>query len=133
MKSAANARFAIKQWDEKPYDEGQDLPKLTRAAVTRTFTGDIEGEGQVEYLMMYRSDGTAAFTGLERIVGRLAGRKGSFVLQRTGVFEDGLAKETYFVIPGSGTGELRAVRGEGTSAVGHGSEHPFTLNYELVD
>ena len=32
---------------------------------------------------------------------------------------------------GSGTGQLRDLRGEGTSAVGHGSEHPLTLNYEL--
>ena len=52
-------------------------------------------------------------------------------LHRTGVFENGLAKESYFVIPGSGTGDLRGLRGEGTSAVGHGTEHPLTLNYEL--
>ena len=131
MKKSANARFAITSWDEKPYSEGQDLPKLTRAAVTRTFTGDIEGEGQVEYLMMYAGDGSATFVGLERIVGRIEGKAGSFVLQRTGVFEDGQAKESYSVIHGSGTGELRGLRGEGTSAVGHGTEHPVTLNYEL--
>ena len=47
MKKSANARFAITNWDEKPYSEGPDLPKLTRATVTKTFTGDIEGEGQV--------------------------------------------------------------------------------------
>ena len=86
MKRTANARFAIKSWDEKPYSEGQDLPRLTRATVAKTFTGDIEGEGQVEYLMMYRSDGSATFVGLERVVGRIAGKSGSFVLQRTGVF-----------------------------------------------
>ena len=131
-KKTANARFAIKGWDEKPYSEGQDLPKLTRAAVTRSFTGDIEGEGQVEYLMMYRSDGTATFVGLERIVGRVAGKAGSFVLQRAGVFEGGEAKESYFVIPGSGTGELRGLRGEGSSAVGHGLEHPITMDYEFA-
>ena len=131
-KKSANARFAIKGWDEKPYSEGQDLPKLTRAAVTRSFTGDIEGEGQVEYLMMYRSDGTATFVGLERIVGRVAGKAGSFVLQRAGVFEGGEAKESYFVIPGSGTGELRGLRGEGSSAVGHGLEHPITMDYEFA-
>ena len=28
MKQVANARFAIKGWDEKPYSEGQGLPKL---------------------------------------------------------------------------------------------------------
>ena len=131
MKKSANARFAIKSWDEKPYSEGQDLPKLTRAAVIKTFSGDIVGEGQVEYLMMYRGDGSATFVGLERIVGRIAGKAGTFVLQRTGVFEGGQAKESYSVIPGSGTGELRGLRGEGTSAVGHGNEHPIALNYEL--
>src|SRR2546422_9846491 len=120
------SRFAIKHWDEKPYSEGKDVPKLTRASVTKTFTGDIEGEGQVEYLMMYRSDGSATFVGFERVVGRLAGKAGSFVLQRTGVFEAGVAKESYSVVPGSGTGELRGLRGEGATAVGHGMEHPMT-------
>jgi len=131
VKNVANCRFAITSWDEKPYSEGHDLPKLTRATVTKTFTGDIAGEGHVEYVMMYRGDGSATFVGLERVVGHLAGRAGSFVLQRTGVFESGVAKESYSVVPGSGTGELRGLRGEGMSAVGHGTEHPLTLNYEL--
>src|SRR6266566_295380 len=108
MKNVANSRFTIKSWDEKPYSEGH-----------------------AEYLMMYRSDGSATFVGLERIVGHVAGKVGSFVLQRTGVFENGVAKESYYVISGSGTGALRGLRGEGTSAVGHGTEHPLTLNYEL--
>ena len=132
MRKTANARFAIKGWDEKPYSEGPDLPKLTRASVNRTFTGDIEGEGQVEYLMLYRSDGTAAFVGLERITARIGGKSGSFVLQRTGVFQDGQAKESYTVIPGSASGELRGLVGDGTSSVGHGMEHPFVLHYELA-
>jgi hypothetical protein len=131
MKNVANSRFTITGWDEKPYSEGPDLPKLTRATVTRTFTGDIVGEAHVEYLMMYRGDGSASFVGLERVVGQIAGKAGSFVLQRTGIFENGMAKESYVVIPGSGTGNLRSLRGEGTSAVGHGTEHPLTLNYEL--
>lgn len=132
MKTRANARFAIKNWDEKPYSEGEGQPKLTRASVIKTYTGDIEGEAQVEYLMMYRSDGSAAFVGLERIVGRIGGKTGSFVLQRTGVFEGGQAKESYSVIDGSGTGGLQGLRGDGSSAVGHGMEHPFTLSYELA-
>jgi len=131
MKKTANARFAITKWDEKPYSEGEDRPKLTRAQVTKTYTGDIAGEGHVEYLMMYRSDGTAAFVGLEQIAGTIDGKAGTFVLQRTGVFEGGQAKETYSVIAGSATGELQGLAGEGTSAVGHGMEHPFTLDYEM--
>lgn len=131
MTHTANARFAIKSWDEKPYSEGQDLPKMTRASVTKTFTGDIAGDSQVEYLMIYRSDGTATFVGLERITGRIGNRTGSFVLQRTGAFEGGQAKESYSVVPGSATGDLRGMVGEGTSSVGHGMEHPFVLTYDF--
>lgn len=131
MKRTANARFAITNWDEKPYAEGTDQPRLTRASVAKKLTGDIEGESHTEYLMMYRADGTATFVGLERVVGRVAGKSGSFVMQRLGAFEDGQAKESYSVISGSGTGELKAIRGDGRSSVGHGMEHPFTLSYEL--
>lgn len=133
MKQSANARFAIKGWEEQAYSEGPDQPRLTRARVTKTYSGDIEGEAQVDYLMMYRGDGSAAFVGLERVVGRLGGRNGSFVLQRAGVFEEGQAKESYFVVPGSATGELEGLLGEGRSAVGHGMEHPFTLSYAWPD
>jgi uncharacterized protein DUF3224 len=132
MKSVANSRFAIKSWDEKPYSEGQDLPKLTRASVAKTYAGDIEGQGDVEYLMMYCGDGSAAFVGLERFSGRVHGKAGTFVLQRTGVFEGGLAKESYAVLPGSATGELSGLRGDGSSALGHGTEYPFALSYEVT-
>lgn len=131
MKHTANARFAITSWDEKPYAEGQGQPRLTRAAVTKKLTGDIEGESHTEYLMVYRPDGSATFVGIERVTGRIGGKSGSFVMQRLGAFESGQAKESYSVIAGSGTGELRAIRGEGESSVGHGMEHPFTLSYEL--
>ena len=131
MTTVANFRFTIKSWDEKTHSEAEDLPRLTRAAVAKTYAGDVVGDGHVEYLMMYRTDGSATFVGLERVVGQLAGKSGSFVLQRTGVFENGLAKESYLVVPGSGTGELRGMRGEGTSAVGHGTEHSAALDYEL--
>jgi hypothetical protein len=129
--NTAKGRFDIRSWDEKPYSEGEHLPKLTKASVAKTFTGDIEGEGHVEYLMMYRPDGSAAFVGLERIVGQIGEKRGTFVLKRIGVFEDGRAKESYSVVPGSATGDLVGLKGEGNSAVGHGMEHPFELSYEF--
>jgi hypothetical protein len=131
MKRRANAMFAIKEWDEKPYNEAPGMPKLTRASVTKTFRGDIEGESQVEYLMIYGADGSATFVGLERVVGRLDGKSGSFVLTRTGTFTGGVAKEAYAVVPGSGTGELAGLRGSGSSAAEHAKENTMTLEYEL--
>jgi len=127
----ANARFTITSWNETPYSEGPDQPKLTRASVRKSLSGDIAGEGHVEYLMMYRGDGSATCVGLERVSGRIGDKRGSFVLQRVGAFEGGQAKETYFVVPGSGTGDLRGLRGDGSSALGHATEYPFALNYEL--
>ena len=41
-----------KKWHEEPYSKGPGHPRLTRASVTKTYTGDIKGEAQVEYLMM---------------------------------------------------------------------------------
>jgi len=130
--NTAKGRFAIKSWDEKPFSEGDGLPKLTKASVTKTFTGEIEGESQVEYLMMYRGDGSAAFVGLERFTGRIGTRTGTFVLQRIGIFENAQAKESYSVLPGSATGELAGLKGDGNSEVGHGMEHPFELSYDFV-
>ena len=102
MKNVANTRFAIKSWDEKPFGEGQDLPKLTRATVTRAFTGDIAGEGRVEYLMMYRSDGSATFVGLERVVGHLR-EDGELRAPTRWNVREWRGEGVLFVIPGSGT------------------------------
>ena len=129
MRKQAKATFTIKSWDEKAYNEIAGGPKLTRASVTKSYQGDIEGEGKLEYLMMYRTAGSASFMGLERVTGSVGGRSGSFVLQHTGTFEDGVAKVTLSVVPGSGTGDLRGMTGEGGFSVGHQPPYAMTLDY----
>ena len=131
MKTDAKATFALNAWDEKPYNEMNGVPKLTRASVTKSYQGDITGEGKLEYLMMYRDDGSASFVGLERVVGSVGGRSGSLVLQHTGAFKEGVATVTLVVVPGSGTGDLRGLRGEGKFAVGHQPPYSMTLNYDF--
>ena len=74
MKTHAKATFTLNAWDEKPYNEMNAVPKLTRAGVTKSYQGDITGEGKLEYLMMYRDDGSASLIGLERVVGSVGGR-----------------------------------------------------------
>ena|SRR5205809_456163 len=131
MGTQAMGTFEIKNWDEKTYEEIGGGAKLTRASVKKSFRGDIEGEGRIEYLMAYREDGTASYVGQERIVGRLGGKTGSFVLQHVGTFEGGVAKTTFTIVPGSGTGELRGLKGEGRFAVGHEPPFPMTLDYDV--
>ena len=131
LKTHAKATFALNAWDEKPYNEMNGLPKLTRVSVTKAYQGDIKGEGKLEYLMMYRDDGSASFIGLERVVGSVDGRSGSFVLEHSGTFKGGLATVTLLVVPGSGTGDLRGLRGNGEFAVGHQQPYSMTLDYDF--
>ena len=102
-----------KQWDEKPYREFEGGGKLTKASVTQSFTGDIEGEGAVEYVMCYPNANSASYVAMQLVTGTLDGKKGSFVLQVSGKYDGDLASGEWFVVPGSGTGELSALRGEG--------------------
>ena len=131
MTTRATARFEITSWNESAYDE--EGPKLTRASVMKTFHGGIEGASTLEYLMMYRNDGTATFVGLERVVGKIGKRRGSFVLQHSGTFAGGVASATWTVIPGSGTGDFKGLRGEGGFASGHAQQYAMTLDYEFEE
>jgi hypothetical protein len=131
MSTHATGTFDGKTWDEKPYSEVDGGAKLSRASVTNAFHGDIEGEGTLEYLLIYRDDGSASFVGVERVVGRVGGRLGSFVLQHGGTYEGGTAKATWFVVPGSGTGDLRGLRGEGGLVAQHGPSASYTLDYDF--
>ena len=124
--------FKIEGWDESAYSEEDDGRKLTQASVKQSFSGDIEGEGSVEWLMCYRPDQTAEFVGLQRIDGRLGGRSGSFVLLQTdGSFDGTEAKGQLSVVPGSGTGELSGLRGQGQFSAPRASEASMTLDCDF--
>jgi Protein of unknown function (DUF3224) len=124
--------FKIEGWDESAYSDEEDGRKLTQASVKQSFSGDIEGEGSVEWLMCYRPDQTAEFVGLQRIDGRLGGRSGSFVLLQTdGSFDGTEAKGQLSVVPGSGTGELSGLRGQGRFSAPRASEASMTLDCDF--
>lgn len=125
----ASTTFEVTHWDEKPFDEIEGGPRLTRAKVAKVFHGDLAGHGSVEYLMVHRTDGTASFVGVERVEGRIGERSGTFVLEHRGTFRNGIAKAACRVVAGSGTGGLEALHGEG-SFEASGREAPFTLDYD---
>jgi Protein of unknown function (DUF3224) len=131
MTTHATGKFKVQSWDEQPYSEIDSGGKLTRASVTQAFEGDLEGDGSVEWLMCYRPDETADFVGLQRVSGRLGERSGSFVLRTEGTFDGKEAKGEWTVVPGSGSGELAQLRGEGGFSAPLGSEASVTLDYDL--
>jgi hypothetical protein len=129
MQTHLTAKFQVTGWDESPFDDEQEMPKITRALVTKAYSGDIEGASTTQWLMAYAEDGSATFVGLERVAGSVAGRSGTFALRHVGSFEDGVAKGSLEVIEGSGSGGLASATGSGEFLADPGGS--VTLNFTL--
>ena len=128
----ATSTFSLKRWDEKPFDEIDGGPKLTRASVLYQFEGEMSGEGRLEYLMTYLPDASAVFAGYQRFVGSIGSREGSFVFQHGGRFAAGVASDTWVVVAGSGTGGLAGIRGQVEFSAGHQDRYEILLDYDIA-
>lgn len=122
--SDIDARLKIVSWDEEAYRELDDGRKFTRANVVLDGTGEEIESATFESLMFYGADGNATYVTLMRIVGRLGGRTGTFVLSGTGTFDGKTATSALSVVPGSGTGELAGISGTMSSSSTH-EDYPF--------
>jgi hypothetical protein len=119
----------VQKYEPVPYEEPADGPALHRIHVEETFTGDIDGTGIAEFLQVARSDGSASFVGIERVAGSVSGRSGTFVLQDAGTVDGNVVSGTWFVVPGSGTGELTGLRGTGGFRANLGEDAQVDLEH----
>jgi uncharacterized protein (TIGR03086 family) len=78
-----------------------------------------------------RPESSRAYVAMERIVGRLGGRSGSFVLLHTATatVDGGLTR--WVIVPDCATGELRGLRGEAQISIDADGGHSMTLQYHL--
>lgn len=128
----ATGSFQVLSWDENAYDDRGDGAKLTRASVTQHFEGDISGEGAAQWLMAYRTDGTARFLGLQSVDGGIGDRRGTFVLETRGAFDGQTATWEAVVMPGSATDDLEGLTGQGSFEAPLGSRATFELEYDFA-
>ena len=128
-KTHATAVITVHKYEPAGYGEPAEGPALTRIHVEESFSGDISGQGVVEFLQAARPDGSASFVGIERVTGTVAGREGSFLLQDAGTVEDNIVSGAWFVIPGSGTGKLAGLRGSGGFRANLGEGAQVYLDY----
>jgi hypothetical protein len=125
----AEAVITVHKYEPVAYDQPGEGPVLTRIHVEESFSGDVAGGGVVEFLQAGRADGSASFVGIERVTGTIAGRSGTFLLQDAGTVERQVVRGAWFVIPGSGTGELAGLRGEGGFSANLGEGAQVHLDY----
>lgn len=121
-------------WQESTFHEHEGGGNLSHASVTDDYDGDVVGTGTLRYLLAYDADpnGVCRFTGMERVVGTVGGRNGSFVLRHTGTYGGDGLKAQVVVLEGCGTGELATLRGSGTVTAAPGDHRAaYTLDYQI--
>jgi hypothetical protein len=127
----ATGTFEIRSLNEDPVEDRPDGGKLTRAWGDQTFSGDITGDGAVQWVALYRGDKTARLVGLQRIAGSVGGRTGSLVIEAASDFSGASSKGTWTVVPGSGTGDLAGIAGTGSFEAAGGRSVTYALEYTL--
>lgn len=115
----------LTEWDEEAY---ADEPKLARASIQKRCSGDLDAIATSQYVMAYAEDGTATFTGIEHLTGRIGDRSGTLVLQHVGRFVDGVARAEVSVVPGASSDELAGAIGSGTFAATTGPSGTLELD-----
>ena len=127
---SATGTFEVKLAPLEAYAAGDDK-MLGRMSIDKTFSGDLEATSRGEMLTgMTATQGSAGYVAIERVSGTLAGRRGTFILQHTGVMNRGVPSLTITVVPDSGTGGLAGLAGTMTIAVEAG-RHSYSLRYSL--
>lgn len=102
-----------------------------RMRFDKIFSGELNGTSVVEMIgLMDQQTASGGYVAMERFTGSLAGRTGSFVLQHSSTMDRGAPDQRIGVVPGSGTGELRGLRGSMLIDVVDKLHH-YTFDYSL--
>jgi hypothetical protein len=112
-------------------DEYADAATMGRMLIDKQFSGDISGTGKGQMITgMGSVKGSAAYSAIERVTGAVSGKRGSFMLQHTGIMHDGTQELTITIVPASGTGELTGIAGTFALTI-EGKVHRYDLAYTL--
>ena len=129
QRTRATAKIEVHTYQPQTYEDTGGGTDLVEIHVTESFHGDIEGDGAVRFLQAIQADGSASFVGIERVTGSVGGCGGTFLLQDAGTVDGSVVSGTWFVIAGSGTGDLAGLRGEGGFTANLGEAADVTLDY----
>lgn len=114
-----------------PADNGPGVESLGRLSIDKRFHGDIEGTSKGQMLTGGTAiKNSAAYVAIEQVSGSLKGRKGTFILQHTGIMNRGEGSLVITVVPDSGTGALEGLNGTMVIKIDAG-RHLYEMEYSL--
>lgn len=130
MAHQVKGEFDVRHSAEPPCDAG-DGAQIGHSRFDKRFHGDLDAVSVVHMLaVMTDVPGSAAYVAIERITGTLQGREGTFFTQHNGAMARGEPTLTVTVVPDSGTGALKGLRGRFAIDIVDG-KHFYTFDYEL--
>ena len=132
MTQRASGPFEVKLKPQAA-EEGVGDPSVGRMSLDKQFHGDLEATSKGQMLATQTEvKGSAGYVAMERVVGSLHGRSGSFALQHSGTMNRGAPHLTITVVPDSGTGELVGLAGNMGITIVDG-KHSYDFEYTLSD
>jgi Protein of unknown function (DUF3224) len=125
-----SGRFEVKLTPHAPTDQARGAFSQ-RMLIEKTFFGDLEGTSIGEMMASRTAvENSAGYVALERVMGKLLGKSGSFVLQHSSLMNRGEPTQSITVIPDSGTGELEGLRGLMKIRI-ESKQHFYDFDFEL--
>lgn len=124
----ATGTFEVQLTPQSP-DAGAESAPIGRMLIVKQYDGGLEAESKGQ-MLAYQSgvEGSAGYVAIERVNGTLDGRKGSFVLQHSGIMDQGDSQLTVIILPDSGTEGLAGIQGSMTIKIEDGN-HYYDLEY----
>jgi hypothetical protein len=100
------------------------------ATMTKTFTGEISGRSATLFTAAFDpATSTGTYVAMESFEGSVAGRAGAFNFAHSATtLGDGRESEFLVIVPGSGTGELTGITGDGGLTIADDGTHTIFLD-----
>ena len=106
---------------------------VDRRSADKQYSGDIEGSAKGEMIAALTNVKTSAgYVAIERVIGALHGRKGTFLLQHTATMTASMRDLKVTVVPDSGTGQLLGLSGRMMINIIEG-KHFYEFDYTLPE
>lgn len=126
----AKGEFEVKRIPQEELDIG-DGATVGHSRFDKRFHGALDATSVVHMLaVMSPVQGSGAYVAMERVVGTLDGRRGTFFAQHNGIMDRGKPSLDLTVVPDTGTGELAGLRGRIAIDIVDG-KHFYTFDYEI--
>lgn len=104
---------------------------ISRMLLEKQYHGELDGTSKGQMLAVGSSKSSGVYVALETFTGTLHGKSGGFSLHHTGVMTKSVPKLTISVVPDSGTGELKGIRGAMNITIAPDGSHSYDFEYTV--